>query len=494
MTPKSPFLSKSKYLVGLQCLKLLWYNYNAKDKLPPIDAGTQKMFDQGHEVGRLAQKLFPDGLSAGEEVDFDTVIAKTQSLLKERKPIFEAAFRYKNTYARADILDPAKGGKWDIIEVKSAASIKDVNYFDVAFQRYCFEGAGVGISRCYLMYINNEYVRKGDIDPEQLFIKEDITDELEGYCEDIENRLKNMCETIASKKCPEIKIGLHCDDPYKCVLKPECWKFLPEDNILTLYRFKKADAFKHIHNGLVRIEDMPDSMELSANQMIQRECIRCGETHVNKAGIKDFLDSLHFPLYFIDFETFMSAIPPYENSMPFDMIPFQFSMHRLDKPDSKPVHHAYLADGRNDPRPEILSRLKELLGEKGTIVAYNMSFEIGRLKECAEAFPEYKKWVEKITTRFTDLLVPFRRFDYYHPSQKGSASIKKIAPPLAGKSYEDMDIGEGGQASDEYVRVTFGKVLGSEKQRVYEALLKYCELDTQVMIDIIAALEKLVAS
>jgi hypothetical protein len=189
----------------------------------------------------------------------------------------------------------------------------------------------------------------------------------------------------------------------------------------------------------------------------------------------------------------MSAIPPYDNSSPFDNIPFQFSLHRVDRPGSEPAHHAYLADGKKDPRPEILSRLKESLGTTGTIIAFNMSFEKSRLKECAEAFPEYRKWVEELNPRFTDLLVPFRSFDYYHPSQKGSAGVKKLAPLLAGKSYEDMDIGEGGEASDEYVRVTFDKVLGSERQRVYEALLKYCELDTRVMIDIIGTLKKIVS-
>ena len=490
---KNPFLSKSKYLVGLQCLKLLWYNYNAKDKLPSIDAKTQAIFDQGHEVGKLVQTLFPDGISAGEEADFKTVIDRTASLLSKRKPIFEAGFLYKNTYARADILNPVKGGKWDIIEVKSSASIKDVNYYDVAFQRYCFEGAGIDISRCYLMYINNQYVRKGDIDPSQLFIKEDITDELEKYSRDIDGRLKKMCEVIASRKCPEIKIGLHCSDPYGCVLESECWKFLPDDNIFTLYRLKETDAFKLLDKGVLKISDIPDNVKLNANQIIQLECVRSGKAHINKAGIKDFLSQLQFPLYFLDFETFMSAIPPYDNSRPFRNIPFQFSLHRLEKLDSNPLHHAYLADGSKDPRPEILSRLKELLGKEGTIIAYNMSFEIARLKECAEAFPKYQKWVDRLIPRFTDLLTPFRSFDYYHPSQKGSAGIKKLAPPLVGTSYDDMDIGEGGLASSEYVRVTFGKVLGSEKQRVYEALLKYCELDTQVMIDIVRALKKIVS-
>ena len=367
-----PFLSKSKYLIGLQCLKLLWYNYNAKDKLPPTDAETQAIFDQGHEVGKVAHLLFPGGLAVGEEIDFKKVISRTQELLKERKPLFEAGFLYENTYARADILDPGKEGKWDIVEVKSGTSIKDINYYDIAFQKYCFEGAGLKISRCYLMYINNQYVKNGDIDPKELFVKEDVTDRLEDYSKEIKTRLDEMCRIIGSKKCPNIKIGLHCDDPYECALKPVCWQFLPEDHVLTLCRVKKADAFKLIDKGVLGIKDMPDSVKLNANQIIQRECVISGKEHINKLAIKDFLNQLKPPLYFLDLETFGSAIPPYDGSRPFMQIPFQFSLHKVEELGSKPKHHAHIADGKKDPRPEILSRLKDLLEKKGTIIAYNM--------------------------------------------------------------------------------------------------------------------------
>ncbi|MFA5316080.1 MAG: DUF2779 domain-containing protein [Dehalococcoidales bacterium] len=487
------FLSKSKYLIGLQCPKLLWHHYNAKDKLPPTDTETQALFEQGHEVEKLAQALFPGGITIGEEADFRKVVDLALPLLEKRKPLFEAGFISNDICARVDILVPSGDGEWDIVEVKSSTSIKGINYYDVAFQRHCLEGAGIKISRCYLMYINNQYVRKGSIDSRQLFIKEDITKEIEEYAAGIEEGLNKMRETIASKECPDLKIGPNCLDPYECVLKPACWGFLPEDNVLTFYRLNKKEAFKLIDKGVFDIKDAPAGMALTGCQSIQRECVKSGKLHINKAEIADFLSQLEFPLYFLDFETFGLAIPPYDNSIPYRQVPFQFSIHLWETPDSKPVHHTYLADARKDPRPEILSRLKGLLGKKGSIIAYNMSFEISRLKECAEAFPEYRGWVNEITPRFMDLLVPFRGFHYYHPSQRGSASIKRIAPPLTDKSYEKMEIGEGGLASAEYVRVTFGDVLGSDRRRVYEALQKYCEFDTLVMVDIIKGLRKLIA-
>ena len=489
----SPFLSKSKYLTGLQCPKLLWYHYNAKDQFPPIDPETQSIFDQGHEVGNLAQSLFSEGIKVEEEIDFEKVVARSQSLIKERKPLFEAGFRYDNTYARVDILDPVDKNSWDIVEVKSGTSIKDINYYDIAFQKYCYEGAGLSIVKCYLMYINNEYMKNGPIDPRELFIKEDVTDAIKPYLDGIKERLKGMCDNIALKKCPDTKIGPHCDAPYECLLKPICWKFLPEKNPLTLYRFKKQTAFELINKGTTAILDLPDEFTLTDKQHIQRECIRSGKPFVDKRGIENFLIQLRRPLHFLDFETFGAAIPIYDNSRPYEQVPFQFSLHIWEAADREPVHYSYLADGKSDPRPEILAGLKKLIKENGSVIAFNSSFEIARLKECVAIHPEYNTWLDDIEERFVDLLVPFRAFHYYHPDQNGSASIKKLAPALTKDSYKDLEIGEGGMASSEYFRVTFGKgILGTERKRVYEALKKYCEIDTRVMVDIVKALNKII--
>jgi len=491
MPGKPRVITKSKYLIGLQCLKHLWTVLNHPEKIPEISKSQDNIFEQGNIVGELAKSLYPGGINIPYH-NFTDSIKQTEKLLPSRKTLFEASILASPNYARVDILKPSSSGSWDIIEVKSSTNVHEVNYYDVAFQRYCLEKSGIKVSKCYLMHINNQYVRCGEIDLTELFIKEDVTRESKEYGQGIETRLEKMSETISSKKCPDIKIGPHCTSPYECPLKETCWSFLPENNIFTLYRFRKAEAFKLLDSGVADIKDIPDTIQLNNNQHIQRECVKSKKPHIDKEKVIDFIKSLEFPLYLIDFETFGNPIPPYDYSMPYRQIPFQFSLHVLETPDSEPAHYSYLADGEKDPRSEILSRLKKLLHEKGTIMAYNMSFEIGRLKECAEVFKEYQDWVSKLIPRFTDLLAPFRSFSYYHPLQKGSASIKRLTPPLINKSYEGMEIADGGSASAEYVRVTFGKAASDERRQVYSALLKYCELDTHVMIDILAALKKIV--
>jgi hypothetical protein len=488
----NPFISKSKYLAGLQCSKLLWYYYNAKDEIPEVDAGTQAVFDQGILVGQYAKKLFPDGIEIKtEHQDIYRTIEESQKALIFRKPLFEAGFGYKNAYARADILCPVSKDAWDIIEVKSSTEVKDINLDDVALQRFVYEGAGLKIKKCWIYYINNKYVRQGKLEPEKLFAKQDITQEVAEHQQKIEEKLKEMALVIGLKKCPDIRIGPHCSNPYDCALIEQCWAFLPEHNIFTLTMIQKKKCFKLLEENITAIKELPSNFHLSERQKIQVKVVEKGNTHIDREKINDFLKRLKYPLYFLDFETLGTAIPVYDLSKPYQQIPFQYSLHVLSSPYAEPEHFEFLASDEQDPRPDILKNLKHLLGEKGSIVAYNTKFEKGRLKESSEAYPEYKAWYKSIIIRFIDLLSPFQRFYYYHPNQCGSASIKEVLPVLTGKNYNDMEIADGGTASAEYLRVTFGDVDSLERQHILEQLKKYCGLDTMGMVWILDKLKEI---
>ena len=186
----------------------------------------------------------------------------------------------------------------------------------------------------------------------------------------------------------------------------------------------------------------------------------------------------------MDFETCGSVIPPFDNSSPYQQIPFQFSVHVVQKKGAKPEHFSFLADGTNDPRPEFMARLKDVMGTKGSVIAYNAGFETGILRKCAEVLPQYKNWVESINERMIDLLQPFRAFAYYHPAQDGSCSIKNVLPAMTGKSYDDMEIGDGGMVSSEYYRITFTED-NKDKDKVRKYLEEYCGQDTMGMVNIV---------
>ena len=488
---QTPFLSKTKYLNGLKCHKLLWYEYNRKEDLPEVDAATQAIMDQGNAVGELAQTLFPGGIALQRDYMPDKQAEKSLEAAKLRKPLFEAGFVYKQGYALADILNPVEKGAWDLIEVKSSSSVKDEHYSDVAFQKYVYEGSGLKIRKCYLMYVNNQYVRKGAIEPKKLFATEDVTKQCDELIPEIEQNITDMLEVMRKDDIPQIKVGPRCDNPYPCPLEDTCWDFLPpKDDIFCLYSGTKK-AYELMERGILRITDIKEDVKLSNKQNIQVVCHKNGAPHIDKKGIGDFLKTLKYPLYLLDFETINPAIPAYDNSRPFEAVPFQYSLYIVKDKDAKSERHSYLAPGDKDPRAEILKQLKTLLGDSGSVIAYNSIFEKTVLRHASEAYSEYQRWVASLEERIIDLLVPFRGFLYYHPDQAGSASLKNVLPVLTKSSYDGMEIAEGGMASIEYCRVTFGKnVDEKERQRVRAALEKYCDLDTKGMVEIVRELEK----
>ena len=261
----SQLLSKTKYLTGLQCPRLIWIQFHEPEKIPETDPVTQHVFDQGHLVGELAKKLYPRGIDISTD-NFTGNISSTLELLKERKPLFEAGILAGKLYSRVDILSPTGKKSWDIVEVKSSTSVKDVHINDVAFQRYCCSKSGLNIRKCYLALINNQYVRDGDIDPQGFFNIHDITDQVEEASVGIQDRIDGILEVINRETCPEMIIGPHCRDPYECPLT-DCWDYLPEHHIFTLYYGGKK-SFEMYNSGIVTIGEIPDGYKLNDKQRV----------------------------------------------------------------------------------------------------------------------------------------------------------------------------------------------------------------------------------
>lgn len=209
------------------------------------------------------------------------------------------------------------------------------------------------------------------------------------------------------------------------------------------------------------------------------------------ASIETFVKSLKYPLHYLDFETFSTAVPVLDGTRPYQQVPFQFSLHVVDKPGAMAWHFAYLAEGSTDPRPRFLEELRKAVGSKGSIIIYNQTFEEGILRDLAQAFPEYAEWVDADCRRMVDLLGPFRSFSYYHPDQKGSASIKAVMPALTGRGYEGLDINVGDEASLAYLDMMYGNMPADERAKTRRDLEEYCGRDTEGMIWIVDKLREL---
>ena len=417
-------------------------------------------------------------------------ISNTTNLLKRRKPLFEAGILAGKLYSRIDILSPAAEEEWDIVEVKSSTSVKDVHISDVAYQRYCCNQSGLSIRKCFLTLINNQYVKDGEIDPEGLFNIHDVTDQVEEASVGIQDRIDGILEVINQETCPEMIIGPHCRDPYECPLT-DCWYHLPEHNIFTLYSGGKK-SFEIYNSGIVTVREISDDYKLNGKQRMQQACVTSGEPHVDRQAIQAFLSSLEHPLYYLDFETINPAVPLFDGTRPYKHTPFQLSLDVVKDEYSQPEHFSFLANNTDDPRPALLSELQKTLGNFGSIIAYNKGFEEGILRDLALAFPEYEDWIEQVCSRLVDLLAPFRNFDYYHPAQKGTASLKAVLPAITGKGYEDLDINDGQIASILSLSATSGNMPEAARVKVMTDLGRYCGRDTEGMLWIVNKLRELI--
>ena len=503
---KITFLTKSRYVSGLQCSKWIWLSFNDPSKLPKVDEATQHRFDEGHKVGELSKQLFPDGIEVKEQLNHQENDKESRELLKKRKPLFEPGFIHKDgkCYARADILVPVEKDKWDIYEVKSSTSVKEEYIWDISFQKYCYESAGLKIRNCFVVHINNQYVRQGEIEPKEFFVIAPVSDEVETEIENVEDNIDKLFKVIALKEAPEIKPGSHCclgTEEYEKKKfnviheKDKFWKEHPECDIFDLYRGGKK-ALELFNSGILHIREL-EGHKLNDKQQIQHKTHKSGKHHCEVEELKNFIDKLRYPLYFMDFESYNTAIPLYNGLKPYQQICFQFSVYIIEKKGARPNHLSFIADGSEDPRPEFMKQLKKALGTKGSIIVYNQSFEQSRLKEMALFLPLYQTWVDSVNERMIDLLIPFRSFFYYHPKQKGSASIKCVLPVLIDATYEDFEIANGSQASLSYLFITHGsydgeKATPDEIKKVRADLEKYCGQDTMGMIWILEKLENLI--
>jgi len=482
-------LSKTQFLRGLQCHKSLWLYKNRPDLRSLPDDSQQAVFDQGTDVGLLAQQLFPGGeVIEYEGSTFAEKIQKTQDLIQSgTETIYEATFQYDGVLVMVDILHKGPKG-WELYEVKGSTGVKPVHESDVAVQYYVLKGCGLDLASASLVLINNQYVREGALDVFQLFSTVDLTETALQSQEWVKEQLQAMRSKI-TQGCPEIDIGPHCSDPYECDFEEHCWSHVPCPSVFDLYRLDWSKKFELYHKGIIKFEDIPKNFPLTEIQDIQVRAELTGNEYIDRAGIREFLSTITYPLYFLDFETFNPGIPPFEDTWPYMQIPFQYSLHYQESEGGKLKHKEFLAQEGSDPRPELAKRLAKDIPKDVCVLAYNMSFEKRVIRELVEQFPDLETHLMNIHDNIKDLIVPFRKGYWYKKEMSGTFSIKSVLPALIPEmSYENLEIGDGGQASSTYATLHLIKDK-AERNITRDNLLEYCKMDTLAMVKILNYLE-----
>lgn len=484
-------LSKSDYILGLQCPLALWFKYNRKDLKPPVTEDKQALFDTGHEVGRYAQEYFVEGVEVKAKYwEFSESVEQTQQAIRDgAEVIFEAsALTPDGSYSRIDILRKHPGGDgWDLIEVKSSTQLKDYHYDDISFQYHVFHSAGYKIRDCYMMLINNEYVRDVDIDPKKLLKLHLVTEQAMKKSTQIPATSKHLIQLLKQSNPPRQDIGAHCTTPFECDYMHHCWKHVPEYSVFNLFNKNKAEELYQRYGP--HIKDLPEEHWPTGVKLGDLIAFLHNEVMVNKEPLREFLKSLEYPLHFLDYETFSHAIPVLDGTSPFQQIPFQFSLHIQDHPEGELRHVKFLHLESSDPRPHFTEALVEACGTQGSILVYNQKFEAKINEELSQKYPIFSDHILKINERMVDLLMPFKSRYIYSPKQNGSASLKVTLPTFTGITYDNMEIAEGTAASRIYLGFQRGKHSKAETMKMFENLSEYCKQDTLAMVELLEVLK-----
>ena len=482
------FLSKSKYCKCVQCEKILWL-----DKYKPItvDETNESVFETGRKVGELAKELFGDYNDIPYDKNLNIRLDKTEKLLQDKPNIItEASFIYNNNFCSVDILKNDTDGV-EIYEIKSSTKIKDIYLDDTAYQYFVLTNLGLNVKKVCIVYINNEYIRGKELDINQLFNIEDITNIAKEKQEEIRNNIDFINEFMqkhTENNEPDKLIGKFCFDPYSCEYWDYCTNDLPKPNVFDISGIYKSKKFEKYYEGKIAFKDLKNE-KLNPKYLEQIDFeLNSKEPKINKEAIKNILDSLKYPLYFIDYETCQYAIPEYEGTKPYQQIPFQYSLHIIKEEGAPIEHKEFLAEVGDE---NIIRNFAESmigdLPEDGSVIVYNKSFEASRNREIGEMYPDLKDEMARINANMVDLMIPFKDRNYYTKEMKGSYSIKYVLPALYPDDpeldYINLDlIHNGGEASHAFLSLKDKPI--KEHEEIRQSLLEYCKLDTYAMVKI----------
>lgn len=481
-------LTKTDFKEYLLCPKCLWVKKKKPElyKEGEISLFLKKLIKDGYEVEEYVQKFFPTGVFVSG--NNDELVEKTKELLKGDRTIFQATFQTnEGLFVKLDILKlNEETKKWDIYEVKASSEIKtDLlhNHIkDITFQSIVAEKSGVNIGDSYIVYINKKYVREGEIDPNKLFIFENVTEQVNDHKEIVEREidqalslLKREDVSLNECECLYRSAGQQCD----CfqLFNPD----VPQYSVHNIFRGNKLRLL--VDNDVFDIKDIPEDFDLTDTQKDKVLLQKTGKPMIDQSSIDKTISNLQYPIYFLDYETLGSPIPPLDGYKANQNLVFQYSLHKLNE-DGSLEHFEYLADNLEDATSELLESMKKNIGPVGSILVWFEPFEKGRNKELMDLHPEHKKFLEDVNNRIFDLMKVFKK-DYLHPDFQGSASIKKVLPVMVPElSYKTLEIQDGTMALSEWEKMVNHNISPEEREATRKNLLEYCKLDTLAMVEL----------
>lgn len=482
----------------------LWLKKYQKGKLPGIDENTQAIFDAGHDFEGYAEELFPEAAKLGFSSydEYLSLPARTSAALNAGvKTILQGRFEADGITCIVDVLDRVSDDTFDLIEIKSSSKAKPEHEYDLAFQLLVLTKAGIKVRNVAIIHANGEYVREGDIDPKQITERTDVTGAVHALSELTEEQTKKAFGVLSQSQMPDISPRFANQLNVPGVPWFAEWLEIYKSLILNLdpysiysLSFPSAEQIGKLEDaGVSLMKDISDEMCLRDKQLAQVKTTRENKQILEKEKIKEFLDIFQYPLYFFDYETFSSVIPDFDGLSPYKDYPFQYSLHIIDSPGAEPRHLEYLHQENSNPMLTLLEKLKQDIGDTGTILAWNMIYEKGCNDRMAKMYPEYEEFLKNLNERMLDLMTPFANMWFFDKDFFGSASVKNVLPVLCPElSYKELAVSDGLNSRRTWTQTFLLGKNQEQREQIVSDLCKYCTLDTFAMVRILEELHKAV--
>ena len=499
-------LTKSDLLSFRQCPRKLWLEKKRPDLLPTT-AASRRAID-GAKVGEMAQRLLgPDArdLSFSDLSLQEAADSAKAALAALRCSAFEVPFVRDSVYIRSDIMQ-YDGNAYFISETKASTfplksdgqtpgKPKDHYLDDVAIQAWVTEDGGMVSGRVELSLLDNRWQYPGDDNYQGVFRALDVSDLIKDRIAEVP-RWAEGARRVVEGDMPVITTGAQCGKPYECPFLGFCAALepRPDDHPIELLpgpagkslarRLRKEKGYSSI------LQPAPEELDGEDGDLYKRvqQAHREGRTIVNP-NARDVIAQYPYPRFFLDFEGIDLPIPRWRGVRPYQQVPFQWSCHIEDPPGTF-AHFEFLDLTGDDPSEACARGLDDSLAGDGPVFVYNATYERTRLIELADRIPEYRASMNGIAGRLVDLL-PLVRDGFYHPSMRGSFSIKSVLPVVAPDlRYEDLiEVIDGTAAQIVYMQCIFEDLSDARRREIDANLRRYCRQDTWAMVEVAYRLE-----
>ena len=478
-------VSKSDYMDFLRHPALLWLKKHDPSKIPPIDPATEQRMAAGYNFEEYAEKMFPDAIKIGfnSSDEYRTILSRTAEAWRNGALcVAQGMYQFGELTCITDVLEADRDG-YTLTEIKSSNKVKPEHVKDLAFQRIVLEANGYDIRKCQVMHANPNYLRDGDIDPKKLTKITDVTDQVEKILSKTKDDAANAVNVANSDSIPRIDPLLAATGAFadwlqiRKGLEPK----LPKNSIYNLPKINYRNAEKLIAQNIETIDEIQDASSLSHGTEKYWHARSRGAQHIDTVGLRKFIKSIKYPVYYLDYESSANAVPTWDGTSPHQQVPFQYSLHIQRSPSAEIEHFEYLHQDVDCPIDGLLLSLSEHIEPEGTILVWSKRFEKKRNEEMALYSPKHANFLSSVNERVIDLMDPFSDNIITDPAFLGSNSIKDVLPVMVPEfSYSDLEINNGGSAASEWQRVTFSEA--ADKETIYTDLKKYCERDTEAMV------------